>query len=68
MLSPSGLSPLLGAVEDFFSHVKLSAKNEAKLTSRERGYCRFCLQASNVVMVSFFLRDHCFGALLEFMM
>ena len=29
--SPSGFSSLLGAVEDFFSHVKLSAKNGAKL-------------------------------------
>ena len=36
MLSPSGLSPLLGAVKDFFSHVKLSTKNGAKLASRER--------------------------------
>ena len=63
--SPSGSSPLLGAVEDFFSHVKLSAKNGAKLASRKREYCRFCLQASNVIMVSFFVRDHCFGDLLE---
>ena len=63
---PSGSSPLLGA-EDFFSQVKLSAKNGTKLASREREYCRFCLQASNVVMVSLFVRDHCFGALLECM-
>ena len=66
--SPSGLSPILGAVEDFFSHVKLSAKNGAKLASRERKYCRFCLQASNLVMVSFFVMDHRYRALLEFMM
>ena len=63
--SPSGLSPILGAVEDFFSHVKLSAKNGAKLASRERKYCRFCLQASNVVMLSFFVMDHRFRALIR---
>ena len=28
-----------GACEDVFSHVKLSAKNGAKLASREREYC-----------------------------
>ena len=55
--SPSGLSPILGAVEDFFSHVKLSAKNGAKLASRERKYCRFCLQASNVRSNGFVLCD-----------
>ena len=65
--SPSDSSPLVGAIDHFFSHVKVSAKNGAKLASREREYCRFCLQASNVVIVSFFVRDHCFGAVLEFM-
>ena len=34
---PSGLSPLLGAVEDFFSHIKLSAKNGTKLASERKG-------------------------------
>ena len=48
-------------MDDFFSHEKLSAKKGAKLVSREREYWRFCLHASNVVMVSFFVRDHCFG-------
>lgn len=66
MSSPSDVSPLWGLVEDFFCHEKLSAKKGAKLASRDREYWRFCLQASNVVMVSFFVRDHCFGALLEF--
>ena len=65
--SPSDSSPLVGAGDDFFSHVKVSAKNGAKLASREREYCRFYLQAWNVVIVSFFVRDNCFGALLEFM-
>ena len=53
-------------MEYFFCHENFSAKNRVKLASREREYWRFCLQASNVVMVSFFVRDHCFGALLEF--
>ena len=53
-------------MDDFFSHEKLSAKKGAKLASREREYWRFCLQASNVVMVSFFVSDHGLGALLEF--
>ena len=66
MSSPSDVSALWGEVDDFFSHEKLSAKKGAKLVSREREYWRFCLHASNVVMVSFFVRDHCFGALLEF--
>ena len=33
---PSGSIPLLGAMDDFFSDVKLSAKKGAKLASRER--------------------------------
>ena len=66
--SPSEARPLWGAADDFFSHVKLSAKNGAKLGSREREYWRFYLQASNVVIDSFFMRGHCFGALLEFIL
>ena len=50
----------------FSATKKLSAKKGAKLALREREYWRFCFQASNVVMVSFFVSDHCFGALLEF--
>ena len=53
-------------MDDLFRHEKLSAKKGAKLVSREREYWRFCLHASNIVMVSFFVSDHCFGALLEF--
>ena len=66
--SPSDLSPLWGKVDDFKRHEKLSAKKGPKLTSMEREYWRFCLQAiaSIVVMVSFFVKYHCFGALLEF--
>ena len=66
--SPSEARPLWGAADDFFSHVELSAKNWAKLGSREREYWRFCPQASNVVTVSFFVRGHWFGALLEFIL
>ena len=53
---------------DFFCNVKLSARKGAKLASRKREYWRFCLQASNVVTLSFFVRDHCFEAVLEFML
>ena len=74
MSSPSDVSPLWGGggggggVDDFFSQEKLSAKKGAKLASRERVYWRFCLQASIVIMNSFFARDHCFGALLKFIL
>ena len=54
-------------MDDFFSQEKLSAKKGAKLAFREREYGRFCTLASNVAMDSFFVRDHCFGALLEFL-
>ena len=66
--SASEMNPLWGVVDVFFSHQKLFAKKGMKLASREREYWRFCLQAFNVVIYLFFMRDHCFGALFQFIL
>ena len=52
---------------DFFCHDALSAKNDAKLGSNDKEYCKLCRQASKDVIDSCLVSDHCFGALLEFM-
>ena len=66
MSSPSDVRPLWGALGYSFCKVKLSARNETKQKSRKRECWRFCIQASNDEMLSFFVGDHCLGALLEF--
>ena len=59
--SVSSRKPHIGKNGDFFCHVKPSAKNGAKLGSKERVYWRFCLHASKDIIVSSFDKDHCFG-------
>ena len=44
-----------------------SAKNRAKLDSNDTEYCKFCHQASNVVIDLCLVSDHCLGAQLVFM-
>ena len=42
------------------------AKNRAKLESNDKEYCKFCQQASNVVIDLCLVSDHCLGARLVF--
>ena len=60
--SPSSVKPRRGPC-DFFNHVMFSLKNGAKLGSKDKMYSKFCRHASNDVIVSVLVRDHCFGAL-----
>ena len=49
-----------------FCQVTPSAKNGAKLESNDKEYCKFYRQASNVVIDSRLVSDHCLGARLVF--
>ena len=62
MGSASSSKPCSGAVVVFFNQVTPSIKYGAKLGSNDSVYCRLCRQASNDVIVSRLVRDHCLGA------
>ena len=66
--SSSSTRPLRGEVGDFFSQVKSLARNGAKFESRDKQYCKLWRHDSKEVMVSCLVKDHCLGALPEFIL
>ena len=56
--SPSSVKPRSGSVCD----VMPSARNGAKLLSRDSVYSKFCLQFSKLLIVSDLDKHHCSGA------